>query len=92
MIDCDHNAPFVNVAGIAMGDGGACSKCGKVIVANYAQLLRFAAVAKDYADDCNNTISSLQTDYPHTASARMDRRMELRQRFINSAVSIREEN
>lgn len=82
--DCDHNAPFLNVPGKPMGEAGMCSKCGKEIIANYAQLLRLAAAVSDFAEDSENTISSLQTDYPATAKARMDRRMVLRQRLIDA--------
>jgi len=83
MIDCDHDAPFLNVPGHPQGSAGMCSKCGKEIVANYAQLLRLAAVADDFAGDMLNTISSQESDYPATAAARMERRMALRQRFVN---------
>lgn len=57
MIDCDHNAPFINNPGNAAMTVGACSKCGKEIHATYGQLLRLAAIASDFADDMQNTIS-----------------------------------
>lgn len=85
--DCEHDAPFINVPGIPVGSGGACGRCGKVIRGNYADLLRMAAIASDYASDMQNTISSL-TDFPATKRARMDRRMLLRARFVAAAQAL----
>jgi hypothetical protein len=91
-IDCEHDSAFINVPGIPVGSGGACGRCGAVVVGTYADLLRYAAVSTDYARDLLNTISSIEEEFPATKKARMDRRMNLRARFIDASEKVRQED
>ncbi len=80
MPDCKHDSAFVNIPGVAVGEGGACGLCGAEARASYAELLRIALLARDYIKDRAETISSLR-EHPLTQEARFGRRMELFRRL-----------